>query len=198
MSRKGRKKEEAEEEEKIPFSYSGKPKGGDDYPDEGGEIIFTRDKPLPDDDEDLDKSFVTARDVSRKNSDDYRMEIALLESKRDKLMKDIETLELEFPKMEEYRQEFATHLLELKEEIDLLEDIESSAKKDREKMENKYETQKKEAPPPPQGMQTRSQGPPSYGEKFHQEEYDPLETLHGREQFMKSLIWGNIKHMMLF
>ena len=54
-SKKGRKKEEPEEEEKIPFLYSGKPKGGDDHPDEGGEMILTRDKPLPDDDEDPDK-----------------------------------------------------------------------------------------------------------------------------------------------
>ena len=145
LSKKRRKKEEPEEEEKIPFSYSGKPKGGGDYPDEGGEIIFTKDKPLPYD-EDLDKSFVTARGVSRKNSDadDYRMEIALLESKRDKLMKDVETLELEFPKMENYRLELATHLQKLKEEIDLLENIESSAKEHREEMENKYEAQKKE------------------------------------------------------
>ena len=30
---------------------------------------------------------------------------------------------------------------------------------------------------PRQGMQTRSQGPPSYGEKFHQEEYDPFGNL---------------------
>ena len=37
--------------------------------------------------------------------------------------------------------------------------------------------EKKEGPPPPQGAQTRSQGPPSYGEKFHQEEYDPLGNL---------------------
>ena len=97
--KKGRKKEEPEEEEKemkIPFSYSGKPKGDDDHPDEGGEIILTKDKPLPDDDE--EHSFVTAMDVSMKNSDDYRMEMALLESKKDKLMKDIETLELEFPR----------------------------------------------------------------------------------------------------
>ena len=47
--------------------------------------------------------------------------------------------------MEEYRQELATHLLELKEEIDLLENIESSAKEAREEMENKYENQKKKS-----------------------------------------------------
>jgi len=68
--------------------YSGKPKDDDDddddYPDEGGQIILTKDKPLPDDDED-DISFVTAKDDSRKNSDDYRLEIGLLESKKEKL-----------------------------------------------------------------------------------------------------------------
>ena len=35
----------------------------------------------------------------------------------------------------------------------------------------------KESPPPRQGMQTRSQGPPSFGEKIQQEVYDPLGTL---------------------
>ena len=102
LSKKGRKKEKPEEEEKemkFPFSYSGKPKD-DDYPDEGGEIILTKDKPLPDEDEGLDISFVTARDVSRKNSDDYRLEIALFESKKDKLMKEIGAYELELPRME--------------------------------------------------------------------------------------------------
>ena len=137
LSRKRREKKEPEEEEKIPFSYSGKPKDDDDYPDNVGEIVLTKDKPLPDEDD--DDSFVTG-----KNSDDLRMEVALLESKKDKLMKDIKDLELDFPKMEEYRQELAIHLQKLKEEIDLLENIESSAKKDREKMENKYEVQKKE------------------------------------------------------
>ena len=35
----------------------------------------------------------------------------------------------------------------------------------------------KEAPPPRQAMQTRSQGPPSFGEKIQQEVYDPLGNL---------------------
>ena len=77
------------------YTYSGKPKDVD-YPDEGGDIILTKDIPLPDDedDEDSDKSFVTG-----KNSDDYRLEIALLESKKEKLMKEIGDYELELPRM---------------------------------------------------------------------------------------------------
>ena len=35
----------------------------------------------------------------------------------------------------------------------------------------------KEGPPPRKGMQTRSQGPPSFGEKIQQEVYNPLGNL---------------------
>ena len=48
----------------IPLLYSGKPKDDDypddEYPDEGGQIILTKDKPLPDEGEGLDFSFHTA------------------------------------------------------------------------------------------------------------------------------------------
>ena len=44
-------------------------------------------------------------------------------------------------------------------------------------IEEMKEGEEKTFPPPRQGMQTRSQGPPSYGEKFHQEEYDPFGNL---------------------
>ena len=129
LSRKRREKKEVEEE-KIPFSYSGKPRD-DDYPDEGGQMILTKDNPLPDDEDD-EHSFVPG-----KNSDDYRMEIALLESKKDKLMDDIETLEIELPKMERYKLELAGDLEKLQREIGLLEDIENSAKKDHEERNGK-------------------------------------------------------------
>ena len=37
--------------------------------------------------------------------------------------------------------------------------------------------EKKEGPPPRHGMQTRSQGPPSFGEKIQQEVFDPYGNL---------------------
>ena len=42
-------------------------------------------------------------------------------------------------------------------------------------------------------MQTRSQGPPSYGEKFHQEEYDPLGNLTWKGTIYTIPNMGNYK-----
>ena len=142
LSKKRKEKNEPEEEEKIPYSYSGKPKD-DDHPDGGGDIILTMDKPSPDDD-DEEHSFITARDVSRKNSDDYRLEIALLESEKEKLMKEIEAYKHEVPLLEKHNQDLVQRSRKLQEEVDLLRDVESSAKKDYEDMKNEYENQKKE------------------------------------------------------
>ena len=142
LSKKRKEKNEPEEEEKIPYSYSGKPKD-DDHPDGGGDIILTMDKPSPDDD-DEEHSFITARDVSRKNSDDYRLEIALLESEKEKLMKEIEAYKHEVPLLEKHNQDLVQRSRKLQEEVDLLRDIESSAKKDLKDMKNEYEYQKKE------------------------------------------------------
>ena len=127
----------------IPFLYSGKP--NDDYPDEGGQIILTKDKPLPDEDgndKGLDYSFHTA--TEGKNSDDYKLELAFLVSKKEKLMEEIGNYELELPRMEKYRLELEHHLKELQEGVDLLRHTEDSAKKDLKDLENEYESQKKE------------------------------------------------------
>jgi len=152
LRNKGRKKEEPEEEEKemiIPLLCSGKPKDDDypddKYPDEGGQIILTKDKPLPDDDEDdkgMDYSFHTV--TEGENSDDYELEIALLKSEREKLMKEIETYELEFPMLEKHNQELLQRIKELNKEVDLLRDIETSGKKDLKNLENQYKLKKKE------------------------------------------------------
>ena len=67
--------------------------------------------------------------------------MALLESKKEKLMEEIGDYELELPRMEKYRLELAQHLKELQEGV---KDTEVSAKKDLKELENKYEVQKKE------------------------------------------------------
>ena len=53
--------------------------------------------------------------------------------------------------------------------------------------------EKKEEIIPRQGMQTRSQGPPSYGEKFHQEEYDPLGNLTWKGNIYSIPVEGDYK-----
>ena len=50
-------------------------------------------------------------------------------------------------------------------------------KPERIEIEENKEGEENTFPPPAQGMQTRSQGPPSFGEKIQQEVYDPLGNL---------------------
>jgi len=47
--------------------------------------------------------------------------------------------------------------------------------------------------PPPQGMQTRSQGPPSFGEQIQQEVYDPLGNLTWKGTVYTILNMGDYK-----
>ena len=54
---------------------------------------------------------------------------------------------------------------------------EPKARPERIEIEEKKEGEEKTIPPPTQNMQTRSQGPPSFGEQIHQEVYDPLGNL---------------------
>ena len=53
--------------------------------------------------------------------------------------------------------------------------------------------EKKEEIIPRQGMQTRSQGPSSFGEKIQQEEYDPLGNLTWKGTVYDIANWGNFK-----
>ena len=50
-------------------------------------------------------------------------------------------------------------------------------KPERIEIEEKKEGEENTFPPPAQGMQTRSQGPPSFGEQIQKEVYDPLGNL---------------------
>ena len=71
--KKSKSKDEIEEEEKIHFPYSGKPK----------------------DDDDDDKGTKIER-PTRKTSDEYRLEMTLLKSEKEQLMKEVENIKVKF------------------------------------------------------------------------------------------------------
>ena len=83
------------------------------------------DKPK-DEHDDNDEGFVTPVG-SRKTSDDYRKELAKLESEKEKLIKELESKKAE----------------NLRNEIDVLRDMENSKREDFEYIEKEYEEQKK-------------------------------------------------------
>ena len=58
-------------------------------------------------------------------------------------MEDLESEKAELLKVRDYNQDLTYELKKLKEEINVLKDIEDSAEKDRKEMEKEYEVQKK-------------------------------------------------------
>ena len=101
------------EEEKMQIPFSGKPR-----------------KDIDDDnDDDDDDKGMNIEQPKRKTSDDYRLEMTLLESEKDKLMNELEKYKIEIPKLEDLNDELMDKLEKMQEEIDFLKGIENSRDK---------------------------------------------------------------------
>ena len=78
------------------------------------------------DDDNDEEGFVTPR----KTSDDYRLELAKLESGKEKLIKELESKKVEVQKVNNYNQDLTLDLKNLQNEIDVLRDMENSKEED--------------------------------------------------------------------
>ena len=93
-------------------------------------------------DEHDDEDFATPPVVSRKTSDDYRLELAKLESEK-KLIEGLKSEKAEILKVKDHNQKLTYKLDDLRKEVDTLKDIEDSAEKHRKDLKIEYELQKK-------------------------------------------------------
>jgi len=116
-----------EEEEKIHIPFSGKPE-----------------KDNNDDDDDNDKG-MNIEQPTRKTSDEYRLEMTLLESEKDKLMKEVEKYKSEIPKLEDINNKLADKLEKMQEEIEFLKGVEKSTEKDYQELRRMYDEQVEDA-----------------------------------------------------
>ena len=130
------KKEEEEKEEKIPLPYSGKPKDDDNDDDEG--------------------KGMNIKSTPRKTSDEYRLEITLLESEKDKLISELEKYKSEIPKLEDINIELVDKLEKMQDELNMLKTIEDSKEKDYQESRRRYDEQMKDAENKTWGCQTKN------------------------------------------
>jgi len=81
----------------------------------------------------------------RKTSDEYRLEMALLKSERDKLINEMEKYKIEIPKLEDINNELVNKLEKMQEEIEFLKGIEKSTEKDYQELRKRYDEQIEDA-----------------------------------------------------
>ena len=91
---------------------------------------------------DDDGAFVTPSQSS-KSSDEFRLELPKLESDKEKLIKELESKKAEVQLVGLYNQTLPQDLKNLRNEIDVLRDMENSKREDLEYLEKEYEEQKR-------------------------------------------------------
>ena len=100
-------------------------------------------KPRDQDDDD-DEEFGTPKSKLRKSSDDYKLEIGILESEKDRLLEDMQKTKVEIPKLQDINKELLDRLAEYQREVDMLKQIEESAEKDFKSLQEEYVKQREE------------------------------------------------------
>ena len=133
----------------------------DDDPDKGGQKILRKKSEIeeedekegkisipyfskPKDDDNDDEKGMNIQRPPRKTSDDYRLEIAVLESEKDKLMEELEKYKVEIPELADINRKLVERLKEMQEEIDVIKGVDNSLEKEYQELRKIYDQQLKD------------------------------------------------------